>query len=189
MSVFYVNIIEDFGMKKTVIRNSFSTALWTALIVTLGVGVSACSDKESGEVLAVDRVDEAAALARDNAPEAEDMDFAETATVAAAEMPAEEATDAPVVAAAEPAAATEDLAVNIGEQLYNNQCMACHANGLLNAPKYGDKAAWTPRIAKGIDTLVTHSANGFNQMPAQAYNGVTEDQIRQAVEYMVASAS
>lgn len=176
-------------MKKTVIRNSLSTALWTALIVTLGVGVSACSsDKESGEVLAVDRVDEAAALARKNAPEAEDMDFAETATVAA-EMPAAEATDAPVGAAAEPAAATEDLAVNVGEQLYNNQCMACHANGLLNAPKYGDKAAWGPRITQGVDTLVSHSANGFNQMPAQAYNGVTEDQIRQAVEYMVAAAS
>lgn len=65
-------------MKKTVLN----TALSTAFIVALGFSVSACSgDKEGGshEVLAVDRVDDAAKLARENAPEAEDMDFPETA--------------------------------------------------------------------------------------------------------------
>lgn len=180
-------------MKKSVLN----TALSTAFIVALGFGVSACSgDKEgeSHEVLAVDRVDEAAALALANAPVAEEMDFPETAPmpVAAADGAAVDGaatTDADMPMATEAVAATEDLAVNVGAELYNNQCMACHANGLLNAPKYGDTAAWAPRIAKGIDTLTTHSAKGFNQMPAQAYNGVTEEQIRQAVEYMVAAAS
>lgn len=65
-------------MKKTVLN----TALSTAFIVTLGFGVTACSsDKEgeSHEVMAIDRVDEAAELARKNAPEAEDMEFPETA--------------------------------------------------------------------------------------------------------------
>ncbi|WP_201597960.1 hypothetical protein [Psychrobacter vallis] len=64
-------------MRKSVLN----TALSTAFIVALGFGVSACSgDKEeSHEVLAVDRVDEAAALARANAPAAEEMDFPETA--------------------------------------------------------------------------------------------------------------
>lgn len=73
-------------MRKSVLN----TALSTTFIVALGFGMSACSgDKEgehgSHEVMAVDRVDEAAELARANAPEAEKMDFPETAPMPAAE--------------------------------------------------------------------------------------------------------
>lgn len=170
-------------------RTTINRALWMALTVTVGVGISACSG-ESEEVHAVDRVEEAAALARENAPEAEVLEFAETTPMPAAEadptadMPAEEA-----IVAEAAAAPAEDLAVNVGEELYNKQCMACHATGLLNAPKYGDAAAWAPRIEKGLDTLTMHSAQGFNQMPAQATNGVTEEQVHAAVEYMVNAAS
>ncbi|MES1965675.1 c-type cytochrome [Psychrobacter sp. AH5] len=169
-------------------KTALSTALWTTLMISLGFSLSACSNSE--EVKAPERVEAAAEIARANAPEAEDMQFAETEpmVVATTETPEAEATDTDMVVAEAPAA-TEDLAVNVGAELYNKQCMACHANGLLNAPKYGDAAAWVPRIEKGVDTLTSHSANGFNQMPAQAYNGVTEDQIRQAVEYMIAAAS
>lgn len=181
-------------MRKTVLDRS----LWTALIITVSVGVSACSgDKDAkGEILAVDRVDQAADIARQLAPEAEDMNFPEATPVAAMDDAVDEdmtdeemtaATDMPAEDAA--AEATEDLAVNVGAELYNNQCMACHATGLLNAPKYGDAAAWAPRIEKGLDTLTMHSAKGFNQMPAQATNGVTEEQIHAAVEYMVEAAS
>lgn len=67
--------------------------------------------------------------------------------------------------------------------------MACHANGLLNAPKYGDAAAWAPRIAKGKETLYTHAAKGFNQMNAQVNAEVTEEQVHAAVDYMVEAAS
>ncbi len=174
-------------------KNSLSSALCTTLVLTLGISITACSSGHEEQILAVDRVDQAADIARQNAPAAEDMEFPETApmVVAVADPAADMAmpTDGSDVATVDAAAATEDLAVNVGAELYNKQCMACHANGLLNAPKYGDAAAWTPRIAKGVDTLTLHSANGFNQMPAQAYNGVTEAQIRQAVEYMVAAAS
>ena len=71
-------------MKKTVLN----TALSTAFIITIGFGITACSgDKEgeSHEVMAIDRVDEAAELARKNAPEAEDMEFPETAPMPVAE--------------------------------------------------------------------------------------------------------
>ena len=71
-------------------QSVLNTALSTTFIVALGFGISACSgDKEgehgSHEVMAVDRVDEAAELARANAPEAEKMDFPETAPMPAAE--------------------------------------------------------------------------------------------------------
>ena len=69
-------------MKKTV----FNTALSTALIVALGVSVSACSGgEEHEEVMAIDRVDEAAELAIKNAPPAEEMEFPETALMPAAD--------------------------------------------------------------------------------------------------------
>lgn len=110
-------------MRKTVLN----TALWTALVMTIGVSVSACSsDKEAeGEVMAVDRVDEAAELAIKNGPKAEDMAFPETppmapatptaevdpaeAATTTAEMPA--ATDAPTA----PATATEMPAADTAE--------------------------------------------------------------------------
>ena len=70
-------------MKKTV----FNTALSTALIVALGVSVSACSGgEEHEEVMAIDRVDEAAELAIKNAPPAEEMEFPETAPMPAADV-------------------------------------------------------------------------------------------------------
>ena len=188
-------------MRKSVLSTSLRTVLGTMLAVTLGISVSACSDDKetstNGEVLAVDRVDAAADLARKNAPKAEEMVFEESATAAADDTATAAATTpesadsassteaAPAETAAVPVTATD----NAGEQLFTAQCAACHATGLLNAPKYGDAAAWKPRIAQGKETLYTHAANGFNQMPAQATNGVTEDQIHAAVDYMVAAAS
>ena len=177
-------------------KSVLNTAISTAFIVALGFSVSACSNEkessESGKVLAVDRVDDAAELARKNAPAAEDIDFPETTAVAtdtAADM--EAAPDAAPAEGEETATAEPEVvaAGNAGEELYNAQCMACHATGLLNAPKYGDAAAWAPRIAQGKETLYDHSAHGFNQMPAQATNGVTEEQVHEAVDYMVAAAS
>ena len=94
-------------MRKSVLN----TALSTTFIVALGFGISACSgDKEgehgSHEVMAVDRVDEAAELARANAPEAEKMDFPETAPMPAAEGDAAVATDGATTADATAADAT-----------------------------------------------------------------------------------
>ena len=74
-------------MKKTVLN----TALSSAFIVAFSFGVSACGGEEHEEVMAVDRVEEAAALAIENAPEAEDMKFPETAPMPAADATATEA--------------------------------------------------------------------------------------------------
>ena len=99
------------GMKKTTI----GTVLWATLFLTMGVSLSACSsDKEeagteSGEVLAKDKVDEASELARANAPEAEDMDFPETAPMPAADTAegTEEGATGTDTAVAEDGAATD----------------------------------------------------------------------------------
>ena len=91
--------------------------------------------------------------------------------------------------APETAAEPEVLAADTGAKLYESNCQVCHAAGLLNAPKYGDTAAWAARLTKDKETLYSHSAKGFNKMPAQAVNGVTEAQVHAAVDYMLASVS
>ncbi|MGO2996907.1 MAG: hypothetical protein ACTIDV_02660 [Moraxellaceae bacterium] len=94
-------------MKKTVLNMVLSTAF----IVALGVGVSACSGgEEHEEVLAIDMVDEAAELARANAPEAEDMEFPETAPMPAADATATDGTEADATATAEAGTADTSMA-------------------------------------------------------------------------------
>lgn len=72
-----------------------------------------------------------------------------------------------------------------GEAVYQAVCINCHAAGLLGSPKFGDAAAWGPRIAKGFDTLVQHALAGFNAMPAKGGNtSLTDDEVARAVAYM-----
>lgn len=52
-------------------------------------------------------------------------------------------------------------------ELYNSACATCHAAGVLGAPKTGDKAAWAPRLKKGLPTLVNNTKNGYKNMPAR----------------------
>lgn len=75
---------------------------------------------------------------------------------------------------------------NPGEKLFNSVCAACHGTGLAGAPKFGDKAAWKPRIAQGIDVLYVHAINGKNAMPPKggAVNASDAD-VKAAVDYMV----
>jgi cytochrome c5 len=90
-------------------------------------------------------------------------------------------------AAATPA---EDLA---GDVVYNQICAACHGAGIAGAPKVGDKAAWAPRIAQGMDTLYKHAIQGFQGkagvMPAKGGRADFSDKsIDNAVDYMVAAS-
>ena len=95
----------------------------------------------------------------------------------------------PVIEEAAEQAEPEMLAADAGATLYESNCKVCHDAGLLNAPKYGDQMAWSPRLTKDKETLYMHSAKGFNKMPAQAVNGVTDAQVKAAVDYMLASVS
>ena len=80
-----------------------------------------------------------------------------------------------------------------GKKLYDTSCMACHAAGVAGAPKFGDKAAWAPRIAQGMDTLHTHAIKGFQgkagMMPPKGGNmGAKDEDVMAAVDYMVNAA-
>jgi cytochrome c5 len=80
-----------------------------------------------------------------------------------------------------------------GEEVFNMACMACHGAGVAGAPKYGDKAAWGPRIAKGADTLHKHALEGFQgsagfMPPKGGRADLADKSIMNAVDYMVAGS-
>jgi cytochrome c5 len=76
-----------------------------------------------------------------------------------------------------------------GKAVYDKTCVACHATGVANAPKLGDKAAWAPRIASGKAAMVASVKNGKNAMPPKAGNAaLTDDEIGAAVDYMTAAS-
>ncbi|HEY8537265.1 MAG TPA: c-type cytochrome [Steroidobacteraceae bacterium] len=89
-----------------------------------------------------------------------------------------------------PAAAKPDLS---GEEVYNVACVACHGAGIAGAPKHGDKAAWAPRIAQGIQTLYEHAIKGYQGsagfMPAKGgRTDLSDKSVTNAVDYMVAAS-
>lgn len=76
-----------------------------------------------------------------------------------------------------------------GKAVYNAVCQTCHGAGLLGSPMLGDAGAWGPRISKGKDTLYTHAINGFNAMPAKGGADIPDEEVQNAVDYMVDEAS
>jgi cytochrome c5 len=125
------------------------------------------------------------------APAAEAATPAEAAPAAEAAAPAE-AAPAAEAAAPEAAAATAG-ASDKGKQVYDSVCMACHAAGVAGAPKFGDKAAWAPRIAQGMDLLHEHSIKGFmgkaGMMPPKGGRAdLPDEDVMAAVDYMVNAA-
>lgn len=76
-----------------------------------------------------------------------------------------------------------------GKAVYESTCVACHASGVANAPKFGDKAAWAPRAATGKAALVASVKAGKGAMPPKAGNAkLTDEEIAAAVDYMLAAA-
>jgi len=72
-----------------------------------------------------------------------------------------------------------------GEEVVKAVCAMCHAAGLMNAPKIGDKAQWGPRIAQGYETLVKNALAGIRTMPARGGNpALTDGEIANAVAHM-----
>lgn len=51
------------------------------------------------------------------------------------------------------------------EAVFARACGVCHNGQIPTAPQRGDKAAWEPRLAKGMDALVLSVTNGLNAMP------------------------
>jgi cytochrome c5 len=77
-----------------------------------------------------------------------------------------------------------------GPALYEAVCKTCHATGLAGAPKFGDHAAWGPRIAQGKPTLYDHALKGYHgsagvMPPKGGRSDLSDDLIKSGVDYLV----
>jgi cytochrome c5 len=74
-----------------------------------------------------------------------------------------------------------------GKALYTQVCQACHAAGVLNAPKYGDKDAWAPRLKEPMETVYNYALHGRGAMPPKGGSNASDADVKAAVDYMVAA--
>ncbi|HEY3597023.1 MAG TPA: c-type cytochrome [Paraburkholderia sp.] len=90
--------------------------------------------------------------------------------------------------AAPAAGATQSAdASQAGKALYQQVCQACHAAGVLNAPKLGDKEAWAPRLKEPMDTVYNYALHGKGAMPPKGGSTASDADVKAAVDYMVSS--
>ena len=84
--------------------------------------------------------------------------------------------------------ASAPVVLKTGEQVYQGQCVACHGAGVAGAPKFGDAAAWGPRIGTGYEALLNSALKGKGAMAAQGGGDHSDIEIGRAVVYMANQA-
>lgn len=90
--------------------------------------------------------------------------------------------------------AVEVAEVDVGKSVYSGLCFSCHGTGLPGIPQFGDQAAWADRIAKGKELLYERALKGFTgssgiMMPPKGGNpALNDDEVKAAVDYMVANS-
>ena len=68
-----------------------------------------------------------------------------------------------------------------GKAVFDKKCKGCHT---LMQPKFGDKAAWAPLIAQGVDNLTAVVMKGMKPMPPRG-GAANEAEVKAAVEYII----
>ena len=80
-------------------------------------------------------------------------------------------------------------AFDAGVSVYNSKCIICHGSGVVGAPKIGDKEAWAPRIATGMNAMLANVIKGKNAMPPKGTcTECSESDLVSAIEYMVSQS-
>lgn len=162
---------------------STRNATLASLMLALGLTMSACSKHESAESKPTEEIAaQQGEIARANHP-------MPVASQPASFVPPTAAS----AAATTTTAAATPVSADAGEKLFGSVCTTCHTAGLMGAPKFGDKAAWAPRIAQGKETLYKHAIGGFQGkngvMPPKGGSQASDDDVKAAVDYMVSKAS
>jgi len=77
-----------------------------------------------------------------------------------------------------------------GKAVYDSTCVLCHGGGFAGAPRFGVAADWAPRIKAGVPHLYESALKGTPKgMPPKGGKAShSDDDVRAAVDYMVAAA-
>lgn len=143
-------------------------AAFIFILIVIAVGISVGANLASGTVV----------------PERSNQDITETAEriapvakVNLASNPNPDLGKVVVVAAAAEAFSAEGT--------YNTSCAACHAAGVMGAPKFGNAGDWSARIAAGLEAVYANAINGKGGMPARGGAAITDEQVKAVVDYML----
>lgn len=102
---------------------------------------------------------------------------------------ADDSQDQAVIDQASAAFQQSNISPMLGQQIYQQVCMACHDTGVMEAPKFGDMAAWAELIAEGYGVLVYESIKGEGNMPPRGGNpALTDMEVAYAVAYLANAA-
>jgi cytochrome c5 len=75
-----------------------------------------------------------------------------------------------------------------GKKVYDSACVACHATGAAGSPKFGDKAAWAPRLKTGAEALYASALKGKGAMPPKGgFAALSDAEIKAGVDFMAAA--
>jgi len=69
------------------------------------------------------------------------------------------------------------------KKAYAANCTMCHDTGAAPAP--GDKAAWKPYLAKGMDTIYNDGIKGIGGMPAKGGSSLSDRDFKSVVDYII----
>lgn len=88
--------------------------------------------------------------------------------------------------AAAVAAAGSSAGGRSGEDVYKASCAACHATGVLGAPKLGTNEMQLRVDEKGMETLLANAINGINAMPPRGTcSSCSDEEIQASIDYML----
>jgi len=101
-----------------------------------------------------------------------------------ATTPAAAPTTTQTAAPASGAPSAAELA--LGQKIYNQACVACHAAGVAGSPKFGDKVAWAKYLNQGVEGMTAVAIKGVGIMPPRGGLTTASDaDIHAAVQYIV----
>lgn len=76
--------------------------------------------------------------------------------------------------------------------MYSENCAHCHTPGISNAPKLGDRSAWSQRIRPGMKLLYQAAIEGVPNTTMAAKGGhreLSDADIRTIVDFMITAAA
>lgn len=76
----------------------------------------------------------------------------------------------------------------LGKAVYERSCAGCHNVGVMNSPRLGDKRSLGMLEHKSLDTLYTHTIEGYRGMPPRGGNpSLSDEEVEAAVDYLLHS--
>ena len=84
--------------------------------------------------------------------------------------------------------AKEETPEELGQKTYEASCAVCHATDSMGAPAVGNPKDWKTVVAKGVDEIYGNAINGLNGMPPRGGTSLSDDEIKEVVDYMMSQS-